>query len=74
MERTSLGISSEAVIQLANTIEENLPVGYRQLLDIDKNIGGVGLHNVNRHEGDELTGDYRLELRPLFRPIQYVYA
>jgi hypothetical protein len=73
MERTSLGIPPEAVVQLAKTIEENLPVGYQQLVTIDEKIGGVGLHNVNRREGDTLTGAYRVQFRPLFRPIQYVY-
>jgi len=71
--RTDLSISTGAVIQLANTIKENLSTGYRQLETIDEKIGGVGLHNVNKREGDTLTGAYKVQFRPLFRPIQYVY-
>lgn len=73
MGRTGLGISPEAIVKLAKTIEENLPVGYQQLVTIDEKIGGVGLHNVNKREGDTLTGAYKVQFRPLFRPIQYVY-
>lgn len=53
---------------LGNDIE----AGYEQLVTIDSEIGGVGFHNVNRIEGDIWRGSYRIEFRPLFRPIQYV--
>lgn len=74
LQRTSIAISAKDIIKLANTIENDLLTGYRQLVSIDQKIGGVGLHNVNRRAGDHFTGNYRIELRPLFRPIQYVFA
>jgi len=74
LKRTGLTISPETVIELINTLEKDLLMGYRKLVKIDQNIGGVGLHNVNRREGELLTGTYRIEFRPLFRPIQYIYA
>ena len=73
LERTNLGISSQTIIELADTIQKDLLQGYKLLLDIDKGIGGVGLYNVNKQEGDNVTGAYRVEFRGLFRPIQYVY-
>lgn len=41
---------------------------------IDQEIGGVGLHNVNIRDEEYFTGNYRIEFRPLFRPIQYVFT
>jgi hypothetical protein len=74
LERTDLGVSSQTVIELADTIQKDLLQGYTMLVDIDKGIGGVGLYNVNKQEGDEVTGAYRVEFRGIFRPIQYIYA
>jgi hypothetical protein len=74
LERTNLGISSQTIIELADTIQKDLLQGYKLLIDLDKGIGGVGLYNVNKQEGDRVTGAYRGEFRGLFRPIQYVYA
>lgn len=74
LKRTGLAISSEAVIEWANTIEGDLLTGYRRLLAIDQEIGGVGLYNVNRRDEEYFTGNYRIEFRPLFRPIQYVFT
>jgi hypothetical protein len=59
---------------LAAALRDDVEAGYVRPVAIDREIGGVGLHNVNRLEGDALTGSYRVELRPLFRPIQYVYS
>jgi hypothetical protein len=72
--QTNLGISPQTIIELTDTIQKDLLQGYKLLLDIDKGIGGVGLYNVNKQEGDKVTGAYRVELRGLFRPIQYVYG
>jgi hypothetical protein len=74
LEQTNLGISSQTIIKLADTIQKDLPQGYKLLVDIDKGIGGVGLYNVNKLEGDRLTAAYRVEFRGLFRPMQYIYA
>lgn len=74
LKRTGLNISSQDVIELTETIEKDLLTGYRRLVTIDQGIGGVGFHNVNRQEGELLTGNYRVEFRPLFRPIQYVFS
>ena len=74
LERTNLGISSQTIIELADTIQKDLLQGFKLLIDIDKGIGGVGLYNVNKQEGDEVTGAYRVEFRGLFRPMQYIYA
>jgi len=46
----------------------------KKLFEIEKKIGGMGVHNVNAFfMGDENhpTGNYRGEDRPIFRPIQY---
>ena len=74
LNNTRLGISPGAVTNLAETIQTDLHAGYQELLGIDQEIGGVGLHNVNRQDGQWVTGNYRVELRPLFRPIQYVFT
>jgi hypothetical protein len=43
--------------------------------ELDKSIGGIGIHNVNvRTKDGHLTGRYDIEDRPTYRPIQYVYA
>lgn len=68
-----IAISPETVIKLTDILEKDLLRGYKQLVAIDQNIGGVGLHNVNKQEGDILTGAYDIQFRGLFRPIQYIY-
>ena len=73
LKRTDLAIPPETVINLTNILEKDLLSGYKQLVAIDQNIGGVGLHNVNTKEGDVLSGAYHIQFRGLFRPIQYVY-
>ena len=46
---------------------------YNDLVKIDSEIPGLGLHNVNElGEGGWPTGVYRIEDRPLFRGIQFV--
>jgi len=74
LERTGLGISSQTIIEMAVIIQKDLLRGFKLLVDIDKGIGGVGLYNVNKQEGDEVTGAYRIEFRGIFRPLQYIYA
>ena len=74
LEGTGLGIAPQAVIQLSDIVQRDVAAGYDRLVAMDRSIGGVGLHNVNRKEGEELTGAYRIKLRPLFRPIQYVFS
>ena len=73
LKYTEIGITLQNVIKLATVVENDLYQGYEDLLGIDQEIGGVGLHNVHRPDGQWVTGNYRVELRPLFRPIQYVY-
>jgi hypothetical protein len=72
--QTSLDLTSEDIIDLANLIEEDIEGGYNRLLSIEKKIGGVGLHNVNVKVGERYTGRYKVELRPLFRSFQYVQS
>ena len=62
LKRTSFALSSEAVIELASTIEKDLLTGYRRLVAIDQEIGGVGLHNVNKRDEEYFTANYRIEL------------
>lgn len=71
---TDLAISQKTIVKLAETIATDLRAGYQQLITIDQEIGGVGLHNIHRRNGEYFTGNYRVEFRPLFRPIQYVFA
>lgn len=70
---TDIATSPETVTKLTDILEKDLLSGYKQLVAIDQNIGGVGLHNVNKQEGDTLTGAYDIQFRGLFRPIQYIY-
>jgi len=71
---SGLNISTQSIIDLAQEISRDLLAGYQRLEALDQAIGGVGLHNVHhRISDDEMTGDYRIEFRPQFRPIQYVY-
>jgi hypothetical protein len=74
LERTGLGISSQTIVEMAVIIQKDLLQGFKLLVDIDKQIGGVGLYNVNKQEGDGVTGVYRIEFRGIFRPLQYIYA
>jgi hypothetical protein len=74
LKRTGLGIGSKTIIEMAVIIQKDFLQGFKLLVDIDKRIGGVGLYNVNRQEGDEVTGAYRIEFRGIFRPLQYIYA
>lgn len=74
LERTELSISPQTIIEMAVIIQNDLSQGFRLLVDTDKRIDGVGLYNVNRREGDEVTGAYRIEFRGIFRPLQYIYA
>lgn len=71
---SGLNSSPKSIVDLAQEISGDLLVGYQKLEALDQTIGGVGLHNVHhRISDDEMTGDYRIEFRPQFRPIQYVY-
>jgi len=74
LERTGLSIGPQTIIEMAVIIQKDLSQGFRLLMDIDKRIDGVGLYNVNKQEGDEVTGAYRIEFRGIFRPLQYIYA
>jgi hypothetical protein len=74
LEKSDLNISSQKIITVTNTIRKDLLQGFKLLVTIDKGIGGVGLYNVNKKEGDEVTGAYRIKFRGIFRPLQYIYA
>lgn len=69
-----VGVGPDIVLQITREIQRNVVAGYYALEKLDVDIGGVGFHNVNRQEGEWLTGNYRVEFRPLFRPIQYVHS
>jgi len=74
VEKTDLNLTSAQIIKLSKAIQANWVQGYYDLIEVDKNISGVGLHNVHRPVGNnEMSGNYRIEFRPQFRPIQYVY-
>jgi len=73
LKRADIATSPETVFNLTGILEKDQLSGYKQLVAIDQNIGGVGLHNVNKQEGDILTGAYDIQFRGLFRPIQYIY-
>lgn len=73
LSQTQLAIKDKDVVLLAELIQHNLSKGYHELVYIDEQIGGVGLHNVNIQIGDQLNGRYRIEFRHLFRSIQYVH-
>lgn len=73
LKSADITISPETVIKLTAMLEKDLLRGYKQLVGIDQNIGGVGLHNVSKQERDILTGAYDIQFRGLFRPIQYIY-
>ncbi len=73
LANTSVLLTRDGIVALAETIQGDFLAGYKQLLTIDRQIGGVGFHNVNRREGEWLTGAYRVEFRPIFRPIQYAF-
>ena len=46
---------------------------YNDLVKIDSQIQGLGLHNVNEEtQGWWYTGVYQIEDRPIFRGIQYI--
>lgn len=70
LDRNTSEIESIALLlSNLNTAEE----GWERLLQLDRQIPGLGQHNVNElapHGG--LTGVYRIEHRAIFRGIQYV--
>ncbi len=71
LSETGLPTDGPKIVQLARDLADD-PAGTQPLfLEIERTIGGVGLHNVNRGEGQWLTGAYSIEFRPIFRPIQY---
>ena len=71
---TDLHWTSAQIIDLTKIIESDFELGYDKLVKLDEKIGGVGLHNVHHPiGGGEMSGNYRIEFRPQFRPIQYVY-
>ena len=68
---TGLPVDGPKVVRLARDLQGYPEGALPRFLRIERAIGGVGLHNVNRREGRLLTGVYRTEFRPIFRPIQY---
>jgi len=74
LNRSGLTIQPLAIIKLAETTERDVLEGYHRIVAIDQTLGGVGFHNVNKQEGKLVTGCYKVEFRPLFRPIQYIYS
>lgn len=71
LSETGLAIDGSTVVRLAGDLQHDPKGTMTRFLEIEGAIGGVGLHNVNRRDGEWLTGVYRDEFRPLFRPIQY---
>ena len=72
--QTSVVVSSPTIVEIAKLLNTDVENAFSKILEIDKTIGGVGLYNVERQEGEEWTGAYLVEYRPLFRPFQYVIA
>lgn len=68
---TILTIPLHTILRIAETIQNDVQAGYKQCVDTDRELGGVGFHNINRREGKGVTGNYRTEFRPIFRPLQY---
>ncbi len=76
-EKTVKGSKFETQIKNFISSDEDLDAWTRRLYLVDRGIGGIGVHNVNRLEsgGDPdnpwITGTYHIEDRSIFRPIQY---
>ncbi|MFQ5910951.1 MAG: hypothetical protein ACE5IJ_09575 [Thermoplasmata archaeon] len=69
---------SQFEAQIINFVssDEDFDGWIRRLYLLEKRIGGIGIHNVNRLERGKdddpiITGTYHIEDRPIFRPIQY---
>ena len=71
LSETGLPTDGSKVVRLARDLQLDPKGTLPRFLDIERTIGGVGFHNVNRQDGLGLTGVYRTEFRPIFRPIQY---
>src|SRR6266566_2757034 len=73
---------SRVATQVSNFVfsSENLDKWTRRLYLLETQIGGVGVHNVNRlmhsatHTNPWVTGAYHHQDRDIFRPIQYCSA
>ena len=71
LSETGLPVDGPMVVLLAGDLQQDPEGTLPRFLQIESAIGGVGLHNVNRRQGQWLAGVYRIEFRPIFRPIQY---
>lgn len=61
------------ILSIATRIEVDGGAAYTDLIEIDKTIPGLGLHNVNEvTPGGRTLGVYNLDDRSIFRGIQYV--
>ncbi len=59
--------------EIASNLVDDVDSGYSQVVQLDKKIPGLGLHNINiQAAGGHMTGNYLVEDRPIFRGIQYV--
>ena len=81
LEAVDLSEQKDEILRIAVEIEgavefiEKKKDAYVDLLAIDRQIPGLGLHNVSeRTEDGWLSGCYNVEDRPIFRGIQYVEA
>ena len=81
LEAVDLSKQKDEILRIAVEMEgarefiEKKMTAYIDLLTIDSQIPGLGLHNVNvQSENGSLSGCYNLEDRPIFRGIQYVEA
>lgn len=74
LQLSGVKLNPDALLTLSSEIQRDVLIGYYKLTELDREIGGVGFHNVNKQEGEWITGNYRVEFRPLFRPIQYVHS
>jgi hypothetical protein len=69
---TGLGSWQTKIESIAIELKIDYSKALSELIELDKNIPGLGQHNVNKQvDKDTLTGVYDIEDRPIFRGIQY---
>ena len=80
LEAVELSEQKDEILRIAvemaggDEFTEKKKTAYIDLLAIDREIPGLGLHNVSeRTEDGSLSKCYNVEDRPIFRGIQYVY-
>lgn len=76
-QKTVKGSRLEAPVNDFTFSREDLDAWTRRLYELERAIGGIGVHNVNtllvvgERKDTAITGTYHNEDRDVFRPIQY---